>query len=134
VAAISFIVPGTPVPYARTAGGATTARFTPAKQRNAMGVVKLFASRAMNGRAPLEGPIWLSVEAYYQVPKSWSKKQADVARWKTSRPDLDNIVKLIKDSCNQVVWQDDSQVAAMSLSKRYGEREEIRVRIEIAPQ
>lgn len=130
MSAISFVIPGTPVPFARTGGGTTTARFTPRKQREAMGVIKLFASRAMDGKPPMEGPIWLSVEAFYVVPRSWSKKRAAEAKWKTSKPDLDNIVKLIKDACNKVVWHDDAQIAASSQSKRYGEREELRIRIE----
>lgn len=131
--ALSFTVPGTPVPFARTGGGATTARFTPRKQRDAMGVIKLFASRAMEGRPPIEGAIWLSVEAFYVVPQSWPKKRQAGAVWKTSKPDLDNITKLIKDACNKVVWIDDAQIAAMSLLKKYGEREELRIRVEAIP-
>ena len=126
---VSFTVPGTPVGFARAGGGKSVARFTPVRQRSAMGAVRLFASRAMEGRAPLEGPLFLSVEAFYVVPSSWSKLRQREAVWKASKPDLDNIAKLVEDACNKVVWVDDAQIAAMTLTKKYGEREEIRVRV-----
>jgi Holliday junction resolvase RusA-like endonuclease len=128
--AVSFTVPGTPVGFARAGGGKSVGRFTPARQRSAMGSVRLFAARAMEGRALLEGPLFLSVEAFYVVPSSWSKPRQREAVWKTSKPDLDNIGKLVEDACNRVVWVDDAQIAAMVLTKKYGEREELRVRVE----
>lgn len=130
--AISFTIPGSAVPYARTGGGASKPRFTPKRQRDAMAVVKLAAARAMEGRPLMEGAIWLTVEAHYQIPRSWSSKRRQrEGVWKVSRPDLTNIVKLVEDACNKVVWVDDAQIAAMSLSKRYGDREELRIRVEV---
>ena len=123
---IEFTIPGTPVPFARS-GGNGKIRFTPKKQRSAMVDVKLMAERAMAGRAPIEGPVELVVEASYLPPASWSEKKRAAVRWKTSRPDLDNIVKLAKDSCNKIIWLDDAQVVKSSASKVYGAREEMRV-------
>lgn len=123
---IEFTVPGTPVPFARS-GGNGKVRFTPKKQRAAMVDIRLMAQRAMGGRVPLAGPVELVVEASYIAPASWSAKKRATVTWKTSKPDGDNITKLIKDSCNRIVWLDDAQVVKWSGSKRYGAREEVRV-------
>lgn len=111
---IRFTVPGNAVPFARAGGGKNTPRFTPAKQRSAMGVVKLFCQRSMAGAAPLEGPVELSIAAYYLPPKSGPRRH-----WKTSRPDADNLSKLIKDALNTVAWRDDAQVVSLHVWKQY---------------
>lgn len=116
--AITFIIPGEAVPFAR-AGGRGKVRFTPAKQRSAMGVVKLFAQQAMAGAAPMEGPLHLSLECDFLVPASWSKKQKAAADYKSSKPDLDNLTKLHKDALNGICWIDDAQVASIYAIKRY---------------
>lgn len=121
---IHFVVPGVAVPYARSGGGKNVPRFTPAKQRSAMGIVKLFCQRAMEGAAPIEGAIELSISAFYLRPKS----QRD-ARWKTSRPDLSNVVKLLEDSLNGIAWRDDAQVASLHVWKQYGDTARVCVRI-----
>ncbi len=121
---IEFTVPGEAVPFARSGGGKNTPRFTPAKQRGAMGVVKLFCQRAMQGAAPLQGAIELSIGAYYLRPKSRRE-----ARWKTSRPDADNLSKLIKDALNTVAWRDDAQVVSLHVWKQYSDTARVSVRI-----
>jgi Holliday junction resolvase RusA-like endonuclease len=35
------------------------------------------------------------------------------------KPDLDNLLKLLKDACNGIVWMDDSQVVIMIAKKVY---------------
>lgn len=122
---ISFTIPGEAVPFARAGGGKTVARFTPAKQRSAMGTVKLFCQTAMQGSVPLEGAIELSIAAYYLRPKS---RKADV--WKTSRPDADNLSKLIKDALNTVAWRDDAQVCSLHVWKQYDDVSRVVIKIE----
>lgn len=120
--AISFTVPGTIVPWSR-AGGKGAFRFTPKRQRDYMACVRDFASRAMDGRAPISGPVELVVVAIYPWPKSMSamKRAAPGAEWRTSRPDAGNIAKLIEDSMNLIVYQDDAQIALSRTEKRYGD-------------
>lgn len=134
---IDFTVPGEAVPFARAGGGRNVPRFTPKKQRNYMGAIKLFAQSAMAGSAPLEGPLQLSVLAVYLRPKSHTRKQREAtgAEWKTSKPDADNIVKLVKDALNTVAWRDDAQVACSHAWKKWGDLAFLRVRItELAPR
>ena len=94
-----------------------------------MAVIRLFASRAMDGQVPMDGPLGLRLTFYYSVPPSWSKRKREEAIWKWSKPDGDNLQKLVKDACNRIVWVDDAQVADWSGRKIYGDREEIRVEV-----
>lgn len=127
---VSFVIPGEPVPFAR-AGAKGAMRFTPKRQRDFMSLAKLAACQAMNGRAPIEGPVELTVEAVFLVPSTWSKKKAGAAVWKLSRPDLSNIEKLVEDSLNEIVFLDDTQVVRRGprSCKRYGDRAETRVTV-----
>lgn len=70
-------------------------------------------------------PLKLDVEIYQATPKSVSKKKRlqmldDLIR-PTKKPDIDNIVKSICDSLNQVCWKDDTQVVELSVKKHYAE-------------
>jgi Holliday junction resolvase RusA-like endonuclease len=116
---IAFTIPGEPVAFARS-GGNGKVRFTPPKQRDFMGVIKTFASRAMAGQEPIEGAVEMNVRAVYLTPSSWSAKKKSAARWKTSKPDADNLAKLLKDAMNAIVFRDDAQVASLSVQKVYG--------------
>ena len=126
---IEIVIPGEPCAKGRPRIGKTRSghavAFTPAKTRTREGIVASAAMDAMKGRAVLIGPVHLSVCAVLGVAKSWSKKRrADALagiELPTKRPDLDNIVKLIKDSLNGIVWLDDSQVVKLYASKVYGE-------------
>jgi Holliday junction resolvase RusA-like endonuclease len=116
---IAFTVPGEPVAFARS-GGKGTIRFTPKKQRDHMALIKLAAAKAMDGAPPLEGPVEMTVRATYCIPLSWSKKKREAAHWRASRPDADNVAKIIADAINEIVYVDDSQVASLTVQKVYG--------------
>jgi Holliday junction resolvase RusA-like endonuclease len=116
---VSFHVPSEPVPFAR-AGANGKRRFTPSKQAHAMDAIRLHAQRAMAGQQPFEGPVELSVRATYIVPASWSKKRRDAAVWKASKPDADNLGKIVADSLNSIAYHDDAQITSMTVQKVYG--------------
>lgn len=117
-----FTIPGDVVPWAR-AGSKGKIRFTPKKQADYMVAVKLTCSAAMKGKPPLEGPIMLDMTATYPWPASMSQKKRSqpAAQWRTARPDIDNIAKLIGDALNRIAWADDSQIACSTLRKVYGD-------------
>lgn len=129
---ISFIIPGEPVAFAR-AGARGPMRFTPKKQSSHMSLIRLAAYRAMDGQHPLEGALWLDVVSVSVPPQSWSKpkRSGAIGASKTTRPDLDNIIKIIKDALNEVVWLDDAQVAEITARKVYGEIAETRVVVQV---
>jgi len=116
---IAFQIPGEPVAFARS-GGKGTIRFTPKRQRDFMALAQLAASRAMENQEPFAGPVEMVVRAVYLVPRSWPKKKADAAWWRTSKPDADNIAKIISDAINTIVFADDAQVASLTVQKMYG--------------
>jgi Holliday junction resolvase RusA-like endonuclease len=128
---IEFFVPGEPVAFARS-GANGSQRFTPKRQRDFMALVKLAAHTAMQGRPVLDGALKATIIATYSIPTSWSKrKRAEVAnRWKTSRCDLDNLIKIVADSLNEIVYRDDAQIVCLHAEKVYGEPTGFSIRIE----
>lgn len=55
---------------------------------------------------------------YFEIPKSTPKKNRAEAVH-TKKPDLDNLVKFIKDCLNGEAWKDDSQVVSLFAQKIY---------------
>jgi Holliday junction resolvase RusA-like endonuclease len=131
VSEIEFTLPGEAVPWARAAGGKTAHRFTPAKQRNYMGALRMFCQRALNGQGPINGPIELSVMAVYAWPKSLTSRKRALpgAQWKTSRADVDNLTKMVGDALNTVAWRDDSQITSLHAWKMFGDVPRLVVKI-----
>lgn len=126
-----FQVPGQPVGWARAGGGKTMHRFTPAAQRNYSVAVKLFCQAAMAGAAPLDGPIAVEIHAVYPWPASWSQRKriAPGNRWKVSKPDYDNIAKLVGDALNTIAWTDDARICKALAYKYYGDLPCLKVRV-----
>jgi len=125
-----FVVPGAPIPWART-GGHGKVRFTPARVRSYEAKVAACAQAA--GVEPLSGPIALTIGFYLPRPKRLlRRKDPDRALPCDRRPDLDNLVKAIKDGLGGVAYADDGQVAQVLATKLYHERGGVpRVEIEI---
>ena len=95
--------------------------------------IKLAASQ--NFKEPIiTGPIELELSFGCRVPKSWSKKKQDEVTngfiKHTSKPDLDNLIKCVKDALNGVVWLDDSQVHNIIASKFYIHKPQTYIKIE----
>lgn len=105
--------------------------YTPEKTRSVEAMVRQIAAQAMAGRMPLEGPVKLEITAFMHPAESWSKKRRASARWVTGKPDCDNVVKLVGDSFNNIVWGDDAQVASLSMERRYSLTEVERVEVAV---
>ncbi len=76
---------------------------------------------------PMDGTLQLAFQAIFPVPKSVSgRERAAMLRGTighTSKPDLDNLAKQLKDCMTRLrFWRDDSQVARCIIGKEYGER------------
>lgn len=106
--------------------------YTPGKTRSYESLLQGAAIKAMRDRAPLDGPLFVKVEAYFPVPASWSKKKRAAALLgvtrPTGRPDADNLLKVL-DSFNAVVWRDDAQVVEGVICKHYSDRPQLVVRV-----
>lgn len=74
---------------------------------------------------PIEGAVALTVNFCYPVKKP--HKNGEV---KITRPDTDNLIKLIKDVMTDLgFWVDDSQIVCEKVTKSYREPSGIEVRI-----
>ena len=75
---------------------------------------------------PLEGPLELRVTWFYHKGKSHKDGQ-----WRSTRPDTDNIEKMLKDCMTHLgFWKDDAQVAREVVEKKWsGEPTGIRVQV-----
>lgn len=72
---------------------------------------------------PTTRPVSLYVRFEMPIPKSYSKKKrqaiTDGSLQHVKRPDLDNMLKFIKDCLNGLAWRDDSQVISVNMAKEY---------------
>lgn len=96
--------------------------------------VSAIARQAMKGRAPLEGPVVLVVDAHLPIPKSASKKRQAAMRAgiirPTKKPDSTNIAKAVEDGMNGIVFKDDSQIVDSHHRKIYSDTPCVVVRVE----
>lgn len=122
---IDIVIHGKPVGKARPRfgrkkdGGAVT--YTPRETKNYEQSVATLAQCAMMGKTLMEGPLRVTISAYFQHKTKTG--------YHTSRPDLDNIIKIILDGLNGVVFKDDATVVSIVAIKQYGE-ERVEVMVE----
>ena len=125
-----FDIPGQPIGQGRpkfsTINGHVRA-YDPEKSRNYKAYVRLLATQAMKDRGftMIEGPCVLSINAYFEVPKSKSKKFREAAlnglEYPTKKPDIDNIIKAIQDALNGLAYKDDALIVRLGVTKLYSE-------------
>ena len=124
---VVFTIPAAPVAKARPRmarmRNGTVRTYTPKKTTEYEKLGRYCAQQAMLNQKPLHGPLLFACKLELPIPKSWSKKKKKQAVEGTlrpvKRPDIDNYVKALLDSCNDVVFVDDSQVVDMMVSKVY---------------
>jgi len=141
---ISFTVPGIPVAKGRARSRHVKTRdgrefdmhYTPKKTADAE---ETFVARSLEFRPaqPLTGALRLQLTFVLPCPKSAPRSLRDASAHGAypphiKRPDLDNLEKLVKDACNGVFWNDDSQVFDVIKKKVYGVVPRTEVRIEEA--
>ena len=84
----------------------------------------------------MDGPISLTCAFAMPIPKSASKKFRSDASSNllphTKKPDLDNLIKFVKDCLNGLAWQDDSQVSKLQAYKYYSDKPSTWILIETA--
>ncbi len=134
---ITFRVSGDPRPLARhrsrvagSQGRAWVQTYEPSGNREARAYVRYSANAAMRRAGInelLTGPLELTVTFWVLQPESKRVKDPKRIRpdkllqrmFPVARPDTDNLIKLVLDACNRVVWRDDAQVCSIRASKRY---------------
>lgn len=91
----------------------------------------ILEAKSQIARKVEEGPVILACEFVMPIPRSLQKRDVALAEagkyYHTKKPDLDNLVKFVKDCLNGLAWRDDSQVVKITASKFYGKEPETRI-------
>lgn len=124
---ILFEILGDPVAQGRPIAGKSfagkTVLYDPLKSRNFKEYVRMVAAQHAPKKL-ITGPIHLNLDFYRSTPKKYQTKPKqqliDAGELlPTTKPDIDNLAKSVKDGLTKVIWQDDSQVVSMNLRKFY---------------
>jgi len=107
--------------------------YTPAETRSYERDLAWAAKLAMGARDPSRLPVALSLEAYLEIPSSWSRAKREAALTgtllPTCKPDADNLLKIAADALRGIVLADDASVVDATVSKRYSEDPRIRIEV-----
>jgi crossover junction endodeoxyribonuclease RusA len=125
----SFFVPGVPVPKGsarafinKYTGRAAVIQSNAAKQKPWASLISLKADE--NGCVPTAEGVNLTIVFLMPRPKSHFRTNGElkpraVDAPHTKRPDLDKLIRCVKDSLSGVAYQDDCQVNLIKAYKRY---------------
>lgn len=120
----SFIIFGQPVAKGRpkvTKWGT----YTPEKTVNYENLVKMSYIEAYKDEKLLEGDLEVTINFYFSMPKSTSKKTKERMLnheiMHNKRPDIDNCIKSITDALNKIAYKDDNQIVKIKASKYYSD-------------
>ena len=145
---VDFTIEGPPVGKARPRV-TRTVTYTPAKTARYEDLVRYTAINSFKGVFDKDEPLDVKIIAYFEIPKSLSKKRKALClnnqELPTKKPDADNVGKIIMDGMNpkmkrdkrlhkmvevmRGVYHDDKQVTTLLVKKRYAERPRVEVRI-----
>ena len=130
-----FEVPGEVVGKARPRMNTYTGHaYTPTKTKNYEFTARSWFVLKYPRFEILEGRIKVKIIAYFDIPKSTSKKkEAEMLLDNispTKKPDIDNITKIVLDAMNKFAFKDDTQVTKLEVEKKYSEKPRLYIKIE----
>lgn len=120
-----IVLPGPPIPQKRSrifAKGAMDPCWSAKQQHKEYILLKYPDIKT------LDGALEVKLKFYSTFPKSMSKKRRPTAQ-KTTRPDLDNLVKYVLDMGNELLWKDDSFIVSFWAYKAYDEEERTEIEV-----
>ena len=107
--------------------------FTPKDTSAYEQLIRDLAGLAMRGHRMFEGNVFMQLDAFFSIPKSWSKTDRCLAEdghlRPTGKPDWDNIGKVFSDAMNGLVYKDDAQIVHCQVAKLYGPVPMVRVTV-----
>lgn len=135
---IKFTVDGNPQRKQRprfTKAKGYVRTYTPVETVNYENWIKICYKNQVGDMAFInDDPLRVSIIAYYQVPKSWSKKKTEQALADEIKPansiDVDNTAKVVLDALNGVAFKDDHYVTDLEVKKRYSNIPRVEIAIE----
>ena len=95
-------------------------------------LVKISFQQGKSGDYDLfDKPIKMKIEAFFDIPKTFSKKRTiEATEGRISpqkKPDADNIAKIICDALNNVAYKDDTQIVDAQCRKFYSDEPRVEV-------
>ncbi len=124
ITSIKVIIPMEPIAKGRPKFTKRGFTYTPTKTRDAEKSIRAFVSGCPSFAPGL--PLAMSIDFYLPKPKSVGKKR----EFPTTRPDIDNYVKLVLDSLSGILFHDDGQIVGLLAWKKYGHPSRIEIIIE----
>ena len=118
--ALQFVVRGVPVPQGSTRAFVVGKRAIVTNQTPKLTAWRqAIASEARLVAPPalFEGALSVDVRFAFVAAKSNKAKKG----YKSTRPDIDKLLRAVLDGCTGVVWKDDAQVAHVCATKTYEE-------------
>ena len=109
--------------------------YTPAKTHKAEKDIRslLLCELRKTGVKITAKPVCVKMRFNYIYPRRLTKHDKLLADldmlYKVSRPDIDNLVKLVCDAMNGLVYEDDNQVVKLFAEKVYSKREGIELKV-----
>lgn len=91
--------------------------FTPKQTVHAESEIRWLLKKANPPK--FEGPLYMFVKAYFLRPKSAPKSRV----YPSVKPDIDNVVKLVKDAAESILYENDSQICTLTAIKVYADTE-----------
>jgi len=122
-----YVLFGDPIPLAR-------ARYTGRRVWDSQKEIKLVSAlnlKQQHGkRRLLFGPLHFDVTFYMKMPEDPRKRKKYDGNYHFFRPDIDNMLKMLLDVANSVLYRDDCIVCSINARKIYDEtpRTEIKIR------
>ena len=121
-------IPLDPVAMGRPRAGKSGRMYTPKTSRDYLttAAAKLWADFIDFPRIGSDISIRVESKFVFRRPKSLlRKKDPDTRIWKSSRPDIDNLEKMLYDLLGYLnVWTDDSQIVSSEAEKLYTDKVE----------
>jgi len=142
---VFFTIPGAPIgkgrPRSRIAKGrdgkSFVSHYTPKATRQWEDKASQIARAAMTPRRPFTGPVSVTLTINITPPNSWPQWRKTAALngtvRPTSKPDIDNIAKAVKDALNGIVYADDAQIVQTIQRKQYAPFPGIHVQVAPLP-
>lgn len=119
---LTFKIPLRPVPWKRPAS-VKTWRYDSQKKEK-----KLYQDifrKAHPDHKPYTCALKVIFEFWFKVPKYIEKKNPLLyhGEYYDNKPDLSNLIKLVEDAYNGMIWQDDKSIVSLEACKIYEEEE-----------
>ncbi|MGL4605897.1 MAG: RusA family crossover junction endodeoxyribonuclease [Eubacteriaceae bacterium] len=132
---IKIIIPGKPQGKDRPRFGKNNQVYTTRKTSDYEKYVKACAlivhpQLSALSNTVFSGEIAICIKAFYEIPKTITRRgrlEIDQGKRPTSKPDVDNVAKIICDALNGTAYMDDQQICLMTIEKQYSDTPRVEV-------